>query len=255
LLDLLGLLSRIRVGKASRDIQKAARQQYLFPVVGAIIGLATAVVGYLIFEYASDLIGNLLAAVLLCMFLYSLTGIIHIEGLADFADGLMASGDIERKRSAMKDVSLGAGGSFAMLMDIILEISLLSQLNGNSSALFPWFYGDNIPMILGIIIAEISGKLAMNTSIRMGPSSHAGMGRLFVDSSTTMKFLTAIGISLSLGIFIAGIYGFIVLIGSLSGICVTLISRKHFGGVGGDSLGAANEVGRLAALLAWVVIL
>jgi len=220
-----------------------------------MIGLIIAVVGYLLLEYVSGLVGHLPVAVLLCLFLYSLTGIIHIEGLADFWDGLMASGDANRKRSAMKDVSLGAGGTFAMISDIVLMISLFMQLDDYGTAIFPWFYGSSIPLILGVIIAEISGKLAMITAMRIGPSSHEGMGSIFVSSSTTAMLLSGIAISIAIGVLIAGIYGLIVLVGVLSGTCIALVSRKHFGGVGGDSFGAANEIGRLAALLVWVIVL
>lgn len=203
----------------------------------------------------ADIIGSLLSAVLICMFLYLLTGIIHIEGMADFGDGLIASGDIHRKRSAMKDVSLGAGGTFLMILDIILLILLLSQLVEAAFEPINNFWILQPILILGIIVAEVSAKLSMITSMRVGPSSHEGMGSVFIHSASNTRFALGLAIAIVISIIIAGPYGLIVLAGVLSGIGVALVSRKHFGGVGGDALGASNEIGRLVALLLWVIIL
>ena len=103
--DLFGLLTRIRVSKVPMDLEKAAAQQHLFVLVGLVVGLIVTAFSVLLY----DLLGRGLAqesAVIVIITLYSITGILHTEGLADFADGVMAGGTPERKRAAMKDVHL-----------------------------------------------------------------------------------------------------------------------------------------------------
>lgn len=253
--ELFGLLSRIRIGRQAPILQTAAERQFLFPAIGAIIGLLVFLVACLLTLIVADILGSLLTAILIYMFLYFLTGIIHIEGMADFGDGLITSGDIHKKRSAMKDVSLGAGGTFLMILDIILLILLLSNLVETAFEPIYEFWVLRPVLILGIIVAEVSAKLSMITAMRVGPSSHEGMGSVFVHCATNTRFALGLAIAIVIGIIIAGPYGLIVLAGVLSGIGVAFVSRKHFGGVGGDALGASNEIGRLVALLLWVIIL
>ena len=45
-----------------------------------------------------------------------MTGIHHTDGLADFADGLMTKGSKEKKRKAMKDLSVGSAGIFSIVI-------------------------------------------------------------------------------------------------------------------------------------------
>ncbi|MEM4264267.1 MAG: adenosylcobinamide-GDP ribazoletransferase [Thermoplasmata archaeon] len=253
-LELLGLLSRIRLGKSESSLQRAAELQFLFPLIGAFVGLLVAIVASLLFMFVADAVGSLTIGVVTCLLLYFITGIIHIEGLADFGDGLMASGDAERKRSAMKDVSLGAGGTFLMILDIAMLISLISQLDGVKSVSIPWFWGTELPSVLGIVVAEAAGKLAMITAMRIGPSSHEGMGSVFVSTATNLRYMIGLVIAIAIGIIAVGPYGLIILAGVVSGIVIAIIARKNFGGVGGDSFGASNEIGRLMALLIWVIL-
>jgi len=88
----------------------------------------------------------------------------------------------------------------------------------------------------------------------MGPSSHEGMGSMFVRKASGSKLVAAIAISTAIAIiFVGGLFP-LVFLGLVSGFSVTALARKHFGGVSGDSFGAANEVGRLVTLIGWVLL-
>lgn len=249
---MIGLLSRIRLAR-SADIISAARTQYLFPIVGAVLGALVAFVAYLVFEAIGNDISSLTAALIGVLFLYFIYGIMHLEGLSDFGDGLMASGDGIRKRSAMKDTSVGAAGCFFMVVDLLLLVLLINELLGETGPML--LTGVQMPLIFGLILAEVSAKLSMTTVMYMGPSSHEGMGSVFVSQASGRRYAAGLAISLVLSLLIAGLYFPIVLAGVLSGAFVVYLSRRHFGGVGGDAFGAANELGRLAALLIWVLVL
>lgn len=252
MLQLIGLLSRIRLVR-NADLISAARTQYLFPAVGAILGVLVAIVAYLLFQLTGEDLSSLVVALISVLFLYFVYGLMHLEGLSDFGDGLMASGDITRKQSAMKDTSLGAAGCFFMVVDLLLLVLLISEMLGKTGPRL--IFGAEIPLIFGFVLAEVSAKLSMLTVIHMGPSSHEGMGSIFVSQSSGRIFAVGLAISLIVSFLIAGIYFPIVLIGILSGFLITQLSRRHFGGVGGDAFGAANELGRLAALFVWVLVL
>jgi len=255
LFGMLALLSRIRLPGSSLDLETAARRQFLFPAAGAVLGLIFCLVALLAFEFLGGTLDSLVIALLIVIFMYFLTGLIHIEGLADFGDGLMASGDKDRKRGAMKDVSLGASGTFFMIVAVLTLLLLVGDLGRwvDSPLLLMW--ADEIPLALGLVVAEIAAKLAMNTVMVIGPSSHPGMGSTFVRAANPGKYAAALLIGFAIALLLSGIAGMIVVLGPVAGILVALIARRHFGGVGGDAFGAANEFGRLLTLFAWVMIL
>ena len=81
------------------------------------------------------------------------------------------------------------------------------------------------------------------------------MGSVFVGAATNVRFMIGLVIAIAIGVLVAGPFGLIVLAGVISGIVIAFVARKNFGGVGGDSYGASNEMGRLTALSLWVILL
>jgi adenosylcobinamide-GDP ribazoletransferase len=252
--DLFALLTRIRVSRSPTDLAKAARQQHYFVLVGLVVGLLATLTAMVLVEL-SDKGEEMVFAGVLMVVLYYITGILHTEGLADFADGVMAGGTQERKREAMKDVHIGVAGVFTVVMFMIMMFVLISRLLDSGGARIepfplPW----EIPILLGFVLAEVSGKLAMNVSMYLGPSAHPGMGSLFVQSASAKKMVATVLIASGVGVLIAGWLVVVLVFGLLAGLMVTMIARKNFGGVSGDTFGAANEVGRIVTLFAWVLL-
>lgn len=214
-----------------------------------------AVVGTIL----SQILGEdeaLISAGLLLITAYFITGILHTEGLADFADGVMASGTQEKKRQAMKDVHLGVAGVMAVALYLIIAFAVLARLFSEAEIdiePFPLLWG--VPILLGLVLSEVAGKLAMNITMYLGPSSHPGMGSLFTQSSSPSRIVAAILLASAIGFITAGWLVVLMAFGVLAGVAVTLIARKNFGGVSGDAFGAANEVGRIVTLLAWVLLI
>jgi len=253
--DIFALLTRIRVSRSPTDLGRAANMQHLFAFVGLVVGLLAAAVAWALFRFLGE-DQAIVSAGILMVAIYSVTGILHTEGLSDFADGLMASGGQERKREAMKDVHTGVAGVITIVMFFIIMFALLTRLLGSGDRLLhlsplPW----DIPVFLGLVLVELSGKLAMNMSMYLGPSSHVGMGSIFVKSASLTKLIVAVSIAAVLGLLVAGWLAILLALGLLAGWFVTMAARKNFGGVSGDSFGAANEVGRIVTMLAWVLLI
>ena len=253
--DLFGLLTRIRLPGSAFDIDSAARKQHLFPLIGLVVGLLLTI-ACLTMDYALEDDDGIVAAGLLLVLMYSLTGIMHTEGLADFADGMMANGTPARKREVMKDPRSGVAAVLTVAMFVLLLFALTLRIFARADhALDLWPLPWEIPFASGFVLAEMGGKVAMNVSMAMGPSAHSGMGTAFVQNASASKFVTALAMALILSFFFAGLLSVIILVGVAGGVAVTALARKHFGGVSGDVFGAANEIGRLSVLLMWVLIL
>jgi adenosylcobinamide-GDP ribazoletransferase len=253
--DLFGLLTRIRLPGSAFDINSAARQQHLFPLIGLVVGLLLTV-ACLTMNYALEGGESAIAAGLLLVLMYALTGIMHTEGLADFADGMMANGTPARKREVMKDPRSGVAAVLAVAMFVLLLFALASRMCAradHSLDLWPLPWG--VPFAFGFVLAEVGGKMAMNFSMAMGPSSHGGMGTVFVQNASAGRFMAALAMAMIISFFFAGLLSVIVFVGVAGGAAVTALARRHFGGVSGDVFGAANEIGRLSVLLTWVLVL
>lgn len=252
--DLVALLTRIRLPDARRDLLKAAKVQYLLPLVGAGVGLAPMAAALLLGYFFSSDLASLSGGIVL-LTVYSVTGILHIEGLADFADGVMAEGTKDRKLDVMKDPHSGAAGIFVVASYLILFLVAASEACENpmedvGSSGLPW----PVPVASGFVLSEVSAKLAMNVSMYLGPSAREGMGAVFVEESKPWKMASALAIAAGVCFLFTGLLSVILIAGIISSVVVTTVARRNFGGVTGDVFGAANEIGRLATLMVWVMV-
>ena len=81
----ISFLTIIPVSRTSSsiDINLVASKMYLFPLVGAIIGIMVGVLAYIISLYLPPLVLGFIVVLILVI----VTGVNHTDALADFADG------------------------------------------------------------------------------------------------------------------------------------------------------------------------
>ena len=233
---LISFFTRIPLPISEFSFEDIANYFYLVVLVGYLFGIFGVILAFL-FEI---LLPKLLVGILVLFFIEYLNGFHHIDGLIDFGDGWMAVGDKKKKLMAMRDRYVGCGGVvLAIFVNLISAFSLFYILNIN---------------LLYILVVEISAKLGMLSCSTFGKPLIEGTGRYFVKKADE-KFLT-IGIILSLPLLLLfdGIDRKItiiaIIVAVISGFCMAKISKKHFGGVNGDVLGASNEITRVVVLLA-----
>ena len=222
---------------SNSDLNSIAKNMYLFPIVGIVIGLVIGSLGYGLSLYLEPLIVSLVVVASLAV----ITGIHHTDGLADFADGLMTKGTKEKKRKAMKDLSVGSAGIFSIVLYAIGVIIALSLSSG-------------MELFKIILLSEIMAKFSMVLMAGLGNSASIGSNSPFMDSMKDKKRLLIAGIITIIPLIIIGeMNGLIVF---ASGIVVTMflvgLSTKSFGGITGDVMGASNEITRLSSLLIFV---
>ena len=222
---------------SNSDLNSIAKNMFLFPIVGIVIGLIVGSLGYGLSLYLEPLVVSLVVVASLAV----ITGIHHTDGLADFADGLMTKGTKEKKRKAMKDLSVGSAGIFSIVMYAIGMIIALSFSSG-------------MELFKIILLSEIMAKFSMVLMAGLGNSASIGSNSPFIDSMKDKKRLLIAGIITIIPLLVIGeMNGLIVF---ASGIIVTMflvgLSTKSFGGITGDVMGACNELTRLSSLLIFV---
>ncbi len=233
--SVLAFLTIIPAGK-DHDIAYVARNMYLFPVAGTIIG---AIIGGMAFGISSFL-HPLIVGLLVTGALAIITGIHHTDALADFADGLMAKGDKESKREAMRDPAVGSAGVAALVMYFVgmIIVFYIGGLQG---------YG----ILASIITAEVIAKYLMVLLAHRGISAWEGVSTQFTAAmKDKRKVLAATGITIA-AVWLASSYAGLVAIAVSLAVAALIkyVSDKSFGGISGDVLGATNEITRLSSFL------
>ena len=221
------------------ELETVAKNMYLFPIAGAVIGLIVGAAGYGLSLFIQPLITGLILTASLAI----ITGIHHTDALCDFADGMMVKGTKEKKLKAMRDPAVGSAGVMTVVLyaaGMILSISMMKGF-----ALFE-----------AILFSELMAKLSMVIQANRGFSAWEGLSSPFTKSmKDPRKLAVAAGIAIIPTIIFGGLTGVFVVI-SCVGLSFLLlaVSNRSFGGISGDVFGASNELVRLASLLIFASI-
>ncbi len=203
-----------------------------FPLVGALIGLLSG----LVFYGLSLVLPPLAAAVLAAAVWIGLSGGLHLDGLADCCDGMLASASPERRLEIMKDPRLGTFGGIGLIMAVLLKVSLLAALGPGRG-------------LLALPLAAALGRWLLLPSAFQPPARPGGMGAAFA-ASINRKSLLWGALWLVPLVALNGWRGLIALV--LAHAAAGLIwglAKRRLGGVTGDVFGLVVETGELCALL------
>jgi adenosylcobinamide-GDP ribazoletransferase len=213
-------------GKA--DAEALARSMFWFPWVGAVLGLAFWGAWAAL---TKSLPGPAAAAVLLAFTVW-ITGGLHLDGLADLADGLGGGRTPAEALTIMKDSRLGAFGVISLIVALLLKFSLFLSLAGTGTGRALLLY----PVLSrwGMVLLAYLSPYARPEG-GLGQPMTLGVSRRVVAGAS----LSAGALSLAM----LGVNGLLLL--AIAGLAVWLGSfyfHKRLGGVTGDVLGATNEV-------------
>jgi len=239
ILEIISFLTIIPIGKLSKGdgLENISKSMFLFPFIGLLIGLLTLPVVLISFYFFNQFV----SAFIVTIFLIILTGIHHTDALADFADGIMVRGNKDKKYKVMHDPRIGSAGTVAVsgyFIGMVIAISSITSLER---------------LMIAIIISEIMSKYSMVLQSHYCESAWDGYSSLFtknMKSKKKMAIATIITIILILLISNMSVIGLqIFIVGIICCLVVIYISKKNFGGITGDVMGATNEIVRLCSLL------
>jgi len=218
------------------DEEEALRRSLAwFPLVGLGIGALVA----LLAADAAWIFPPAVAAGLVVALLAGASGGLHLDGLADTADGLCSARPRERMLEIMRDSRIGSMGAAALIAVFGLKAAALASLPG------PLFWQ-------AALLLPVAGRSALLLSIALWPyARETGLGTLFWSGREPWHALLAIAAPLLCGWLCAGPVGTVAAACALGAACVLgLHCRTKLGGATGDTLGAACEIAELAAALA-----
>ncbi|MFI5961598.1 adenosylcobinamide-GDP ribazoletransferase [Streptomyces asoensis] len=216
------------------------------PVVGLAVGGCAAALGLLLLYLGA---GPPLAAVASAAVPAVLTRGLHLDGLADTADGLGSGKPAEDALRIMKQSDIGPFGVLTLVLVLLAQVAALAQLYGAS-----WARG-----ALAAVVSAVAARLALTLAARAGvPAARpeglgaavAGVvpvrGALLAVAAVT---LAAAGAGAGSGTYDAVRTALAV----LAALAVAEVLLRHctrrFGGVTGDVFGGVAETAATTALL------
>ena len=234
----------VRVTRWDRD---AARGGMLCaPVAGLVVGACAAGAGLLLLFLGA---GALLAAVASAAVPAVLTRGLHLDGLADTADGLGSGKPAADALRVMKQSDIGPFGVLALLFVLLAQVAALAQTYGDS-----WARG-----ALAALVSATAARLALTLAARTGvPAARpeglgaAVAGSVPVGSALLVAALVAVAAA-GLGALF-GPFDIVRTFFAVIGACAAaehLLQRctRRFGGVTGDVFGGVAETAATAALV------
>lgn len=233
----VAFLTRVPVGRLTAlGPADVARGAVLFPVVGAGIG---ALAGGVAVGLDSRLT-LLLAAALAVAVEALVTGAIHLDALADTADGLGAP-TRERALEVMREPTIGSFGATALGLDLLVKTAALAALL------------DGPDPVLAAVAAFALGRaapLALSWALPYARAS-GGLGAGLAGAARAPWLATGILLGIGIAVAALGLRGLWLAAGGAAAVfLVGLVARRRFGGVTGDVLGAAVELATTLALVA-----
>ena len=226
-------------GRAEVPVEVLGRSTAWFPLAGALIGAILAGAGAL----AGLLWGPPTVRVLVVVGWVALTRGLHLDGLADSADGLLGGASREKRLAIMKDSRIGTFGLLAVVGLLALKLAFLAELEDMAlwRVLVPACALARWAMLLAIYAfpTAVPGGLAGRFKRRCG-WPQLGIGTL-VAAAVSFFFLGVWGLSL------------LALLG-LSTLLWSLGVRRAVGGHTGDTYGALCEACEALALAALSVL-
>jgi adenosylcobinamide-GDP ribazoletransferase len=244
----LAFLTRLPVGGDERSWNAFRQTPVAFVLVGYVVG------GFAALPLALPLPISTTAALYLAT-LYLLTGVTHVDGLADVADAAAVHDDAtdrERRRTVMKDARTGVGGTLAVVL--VFAILALGALGMAGS-------GPRAAATIALA-AEIGAKVGMATLVCLGDAAHEGLGSALTEVADATALLPVAVAALPVVALAPSLARPAVVAALLCGPAVAFLalrwSRSTLGGVSGDVFGAVNELGRAvgvhAGVIAWALL-
>ncbi|AZI59619.1 adenosylcobinamide-GDP ribazoletransferase [Nakamurella antarctica] len=239
----VGTLTAVPVrGPSTIDRSTARAAMVLAPFASALIAVPAGIVAYL--GGLAHLPSLLVAFLVVGTVALGSRGL-HLDGLADTADGLSASYDRERALEIMRRGDTGPMGAATVVIVLGIQVSSLAAV-----LLLPW-----APVLVGVVICVSRMALWFTCAVGVPAARPGGLGA--VVAGVVPKAVAAFGFVVAVGLICATMIptgrpwwqgALAVVIASLAVAALTGRCVKRFGGITGDVLGASIETA-LASLL------
>jgi len=240
LLFALQFLTRVPLRLAQAPTSAQQGQALLwYPLVGALIG-ALLVLAALVVGAQPPLLG---AALLLCLWV-TVTGALHLDGLADSADAWAGGrGDAQRCLAIMKDPAAGPVAVVVVVLVLLLKFAALCALLPSAT---PWL------LLLPPLLGRTSVPVLFLTSAYVRAD---GLGAAAAQQLPRATAVAVVALVLLGCLWIFGPVGLVAIAAMAAAfVAVRQLAQRHLGGFTGDVAGALVEFTEAAVAVAIAIV-
>ena len=214
-----------------------------FPVVGVALGAGVGTLWWAAGHWWPPFVAGVIAVMVDLV----ATGLLHVDGLADTGDGLLAPMSREQRLRVMADPAVGAFGLVVVVIVLTLRIAAVTSL---------------APSVLALAGLWCASRTMLIVIIRTTPYARPeGIAQSFLAATSTRRESVTLGLSIALGVATAAVL--LLIDASVRGLVALVIefvtmalvvwwARRRLGGFTGDVLGAALVLGETLGLVALV---
>ncbi|MDA8393052.1 MAG: adenosylcobinamide-GDP ribazoletransferase [Actinomycetota bacterium] len=207
-----------------------------FPPVGLAVGLGLG----LLWWVATAGWGRLVGSGVVVVADIAVTGGLHLDGLADSADGLVPHLSTQRRLEAMSDPAVGAFGVLALAAVLLMRFVSLASLRPS-------------PLLLGSLWALSRGLMATAAGSLRHARAEGGLGSAFGGPAARPAVAAAVTVVCAGGaaLWWLPVGGVMALAAATAaGLAVIRLAVRRLDGVTGDVLGASGVVAETVGLFA-----
>lgn len=220
------------------------------PGVGLLLGVIASAV--LVVADHPLRLGPLTGAGLAVGSLALLTRGLHLDGLADLADGLASGKPGPAALEIMRRSDIGPLGTVTLILTLLVQVAALAQAESAGHGRGP----------AALITAVVTGRLALTWACRRGvPAARpdglgalvAGSVRPVIAAAATAAALAAAAAAVAISAAAGHPLGWTLPLAVAAGLAAAAVVQRHavrrLGGITGDVLGALAEVATTVTLL------
>lgn len=212
-----------------------------FPLVGAGIGAAAATAQLLL----SPLVPPLVVGVLVVSIQALLTGGLHLDGLADTADGFGAGRTREDVLCIMRDHAIGAYGAMTLVLVLLLKVAAVAVLVERGEAFASLVAAGALSRWAAVALGSVLPYA------RRTPEEGRKPEGAIPDFIGARELVFASAASAAVVALSIPWHGLVCWLGAAAtGAASATACRRRIGGVTGDTLGATVEISEAAVLVA-----
>ncbi len=221
---------------SAEDIGKANRW---FPIVGALIGGVYALTARIL----SPRFPAVIVGILVITVEAFLTGALHMDALADMADGFGGGRTREDVLRIMRDHAIGSYGAVALILLLLMKVSLIGALIEHGRAIPLLVTGPALGRWSAVALNNfLPYARRQDEGVRPGGAVSHFVGPAELTIATVMAILLTVWLGWRTG---AACWLAVVIVTCAVGA----LCRRRVGGVTGDTLGANIEICEVAVWL------
>ncbi len=200
-----------------------------FPFIGLLIGAIFSLCAFAIHAHVPPYPLSILAIFALA----AVSGFLHLDGLADSADGFFSSRPKDRILEIMKDSRIGSMGAVILFFTLMMKVSALAVL-----------YPSRTDFCIALFLMPFAGRCFLVIGMYLQPyAREEGLGKCMWNDKPLVSFIAIVLFSVVILFFFKIKMAFLILMIFLF-FCYAYSKycKKKIGGATGDTLGAGCEL-------------